>query len=167
MVKVRRPVILSLVVLVVDQLSKFCVFKWLSPLQSVRVIGDFMKITLIQNPGGIFGLQLKIPFIPITIFAICIICMILYRSSTSALSIILGGAIGNLVDRIRFGAVIDFLDFGMGSLRWPVFNIADAAVTIGIGWLLVRELSCKRAKYKIHDNNIKYQKSNIKMTNQK
>jgi signal peptidase II len=59
------------------------------------------------------------------------------RVASAGLALVLGGAVGNVVDRIRFGAVVDFLDFGIGSLRWWVFNVADASVTVGAGLLIL------------------------------
>lgn len=133
----KKIIAISAAVLGVDQLTKFLVSKsFVGP--PVRVIGDFLRITHLQNPYAIFGLQYKIPLIPLTVLAICAILLILYKSKSLALSLILGGAIGNLIDRMRANAVIDWIDIGVGNLRWPVFNIADLAITIGIFWLIMR-----------------------------
>ncbi|MDI6840579.1 MAG: signal peptidase II [bacterium] len=139
----RKAIIVSLSVLGADQLSKLWVSSQFSQSQSVKVIGDFMRITLIQNPHAIFGLQVKLPFIPLVILAVCAVCLFLWRSRATALSFILGGAVGNLIDRIRIKAVIDFIDLGVSKLRWPVFNIADSCITIGILWLIIKGLKAK------------------------
>ncbi|MCK4306715.1 signal peptidase II [candidate division WOR-3 bacterium] len=131
---------ISLIVLVADQLTKFWVWKTNA---NVSVIGDFLRITTTQNPYGIFGLRYKIPILPITGLAICAIFIILYKSKLLPLSLILGGAIGNFIDRIRIGAVIDWIDIGVNNTRWYVFNIADASITIGILWLILKEIKRK------------------------
>ncbi|MCK4353038.1 signal peptidase II [candidate division WOR-3 bacterium] len=144
--KGKKIIIVTLIILGIDQLTKWLVLKHLS-MHSIPVIGNFMRFTLVQNFYGIFGLKFKIPFIPLTILAVCVLYVILCKFKVLALSLILGGALGNLIDRIRFGAVIDFLDFGIGKLRWFTFNVADAAITIGILWLLIASFKKKNKSY--------------------
>jgi len=139
----RKAITVSLITLGVDQLTKLLVYRFLSLRESVPVVGDFVRITFIKNPYGIFGLQFKVPFIPVTILAVCVVFLILYRSGMIPLALILGGAIGNLIDRLRFSAVIDFLDIGVRHFRWPVFNVADTAITVGILWIIIRGLKKK------------------------
>jgi len=120
-------------VIFLDQLSKYLAIKLLQLNTPVSLIKNFLYLTLVHNRGAAFGLfknQLLI-FVLISIFAIVLILFYLKAKKNSllsrlALSMILGGAIGNLIDRLRFGYVIDFLDFRV----WPVFNLADSAITI-------------------------------------
>ena len=130
----------SLIIIFVDQITKFWVFKTHS---NVQIIGDFLRITIVQNHYGLFGLHYRIPFLQITALAICAIFIILYKAKLLSLSLILGGAISNFVDRVRIGAVIDWIDIGVKNIRWPVFNIADASITIGIFWLILKEIKRK------------------------
>lgn len=141
-----KIIILTIAVIVVDQLTKFYILQ--NVLCSIPLIGDFVRITPIQNPYAIFGLQYNMLLIPLSIVAICIILLILYKSKSCVFSLILGGAIGNLIDRIRINAVTDWIDIGIGTLRWPIFNIADSAITIGIVWLIVREVFKRKGSEK-------------------
>ena len=127
-----------------DQLSKGLV-SWRTELgTSIDVLGRFFRLTYIHNPNAAFGIALfgggfHLIF---SLVALVLILFVLYRTplkqrgSRTALSMILGGAIGNLIDRLRMGEVIDFFDFGIGRYRWPVFNVADIAVTVGMFLLL-------------------------------
>lgn len=126
----------ALLIIILDQLTKYLVKSNLSMGQSVPVIKNFFSITLIKNFGIGFGM-LNIPAARwILVFAaIVIIGIILYYYKQIpdkylplvAASLVLGGAIGNIIDRILLGFVVDFLDFTI----WPAFNVADSAVTIG------------------------------------
>ncbi len=124
----RKIIVLIIIVIGADQLTKFYISHYI--LHSVPLIGDFIRITPIQNPNAVFGLRYNIPLIPLTILAICVVAVILYKSKLLVFSLILGGAIGNLIDRIRMGAVTDWIDIGIKNIRWPIFNIADSAITI-------------------------------------
>ncbi len=129
---------ISAVVILADQLTKLWVLKTNA---NFSLIGNFLRITTTENAHGIFGLNYKIPILPITALAICAMFIVLYKSKLPALSLILGGAIGNVIDRLRIGAVIDWIDIGVNNhLRWYVFNIADASITIGICWLIFIEI---------------------------
>ncbi len=138
---------ISFIVLVADQLSKFFIHRSLYFGQSIPIVKNIFHFSLVHNSGIAFGL-----FKNQTIFFIILsIIVIIYILSDSifhlkqytlkkhiALGLILGGALGNLLDRIRLGCVVDFLDFRV----WPVFNIADSSITIGmvlLGWSLLRE----------------------------
>ncbi len=134
-------------VLALDLLSKFLVQQTLHVYQSISVFGDFFRLTYIHNPGAAFGLHLgpysRFIFLTLALIALGVLVM-MYRHTPAqdklrlfAIGAIAGGALGNVVDRIRSAlGVVDFLDFGIGSLRWPVFNLADTAVTIGAMMLL-------------------------------
>jgi signal peptidase II len=132
-------------IIVFDVLTKWVVSHSMHLHQSIPVLGDFGRLTYIRNPGAAFGLfsGSRITFILISVVAIAIILSLLSREhyrgrlSMLALGMILGGAVGNLVDRIRLGEVVDFIDLGFGATRWPVFNVADMGVTIGVCILAV------------------------------
>lgn len=108
--------------------------------QSEPVLGNFFRLTYIHNPGAAFGLNVGSPLLHtvFSIFALGIL-IYLYRSLTEnerllrlALCLVLGGAVGNIIDRLYLGEVVDFFDFGLGDLRWPIFNFADSFVTVGV-----------------------------------
>jgi len=127
---------IAIFILCVDQLTKFLVHKYLLLNQSFPIIKGIFHLTLIHNRGAAFGiLKNQIPlFIFTSVLAVILIYLNLRNDKPKKLSIptlslclILGGALGNLVDRIFLGYVVDFLDFRV----WPVFNLADSAITIG------------------------------------
>jgi signal peptidase II len=131
------------VVLFLDQLTKFLAVRFLQLNTPVALIKNFLYLTLVHNRGAAFGIfknQLLI-FVLISIFAIALIFHHLKNKKNSvlsgiSLSLIAAGAIGNLIDRLRFGFVIDFLDLRV----WPVFNLADSAITIAallLSWELL------------------------------
>jgi signal peptidase II len=127
--------------------TKLLVQQTLHVYESIEVFGDFFRLTYIHNPGAAFGLHLgpysRFLFLALALVALAVL-IVMYRHTPAedrlrlfAIGAIAGGALGNVIDRIRSAAgVVDFLDFGIGSLRWPVFNIADTAVTIGALLLL-------------------------------
>lgn len=131
---------LSFVVVIIDQVSKILTKNYMVLHDSKEVLGDFLRYTFIKNPGMAFGIQIgnKTLFTIFSIIASIVIFIYLLKTRGDkkyvklALSLILGGAIGNLTDRILYGSVVDFIDVGIGTLRWPVFNVADSAVTIGM-----------------------------------
>jgi len=127
-------------ILVLDQVSKAIMASRLLLGRPVPLLGDFVRLTLVHNTGAAFGLfpGSRLPFILISILAIGVVLYLFARAAYHGLmnrillGCILGGALGNLVDRIRWGRVVDFIDVGVGTLRWPVFNVADSAVTLGV-----------------------------------
>jgi len=111
--------------------------EWHQPLE---VLGPFVRFTYTRNSGVAFGLGAGLPF-PYYLFSIAAVAVIVYlfvRQRVTGvvrqigLALIMGGAIGNLVDRVRSGEVVDFIEVGYGRWHWPVFNIADSSVTIGV-----------------------------------
>ncbi|MFC1631590.1 signal peptidase II [Candidatus Omnitrophota bacterium] len=143
-------VCLAIAILSADQLSKFIILKNLQPGQSLPIIKGIFHISLVCNRGFAFGLFSGLDLNYVWIVYICVVILILVnlfykRHSTGQKStqvyftLILSGAVGNLIDRIRFGCVVDFLDFRI----WPVFNIADSAITIGTILLLIQLLKRK------------------------
>lgn len=134
-------------ILVLDLFTKFLVQQTLQELEFIPVFGDFFRLTYIHNPGAAFGLHLgpysRFIFLGLAFIALGVL-IVMYRHTAArdrlrlfAIGAIAGGALGNVIDRLRSAhGVVDFLDFGVGDLRWPVFNIADTAVTIGAVLLL-------------------------------
>jgi signal peptidase II len=147
------------IVVICDQISKLYVDAVMWPHQSITVIENFFNITYIRNPGGAFGLFARAerwivrPLLLGLSAVTMVIILLIYRSTPAdrslirlAFSLILGGAIGNLIDRVRFDEVIDFLDVHWYHYHWPAFNIADAAITIGVVLLCWDLLFGKPAK---------------------
>ena len=142
---VRAFVAIAAVVVVLDQLTKMLVIAKLPLYHTIPVIPGFFNLTHIRNPGGAFGFMAggsqglrNLLFIGVSIVAMGLL-IAFYRSTprthrwlASALAMIFGGAVGNLIDRLRFGEVVDFLDVYVGAYHWPAFNVADSAITIGI-----------------------------------
>ena len=135
-----------------DQLSKFLALHYLSPEASVSVIPHVLDLTLVHNRGVAFGLFSGYAPALFTVITISLVFLFVITNRSHAkaspgisnvdrwaLSLILGGAVGNWIDRLRFAAVIDFIDFRV----WPVFNIADAAITIGVSLYFIRVLMSK------------------------
>ena len=128
----------SIIIVVLDQISKKVVSIYVNYGESISVLGNILRITYIKNPGIAFGIQVgnKFFFTVFAIIASIIILIYLFRLKPEnfwarfALASILGGAIGNLIDRIVYSKVIDFIEIRV--IRWPVFNVADIAVTIGM-----------------------------------
>lgn len=143
----QRPYLfafLALLVIGVDAASKWAVYHSL-PLGGppLRVIGDFVRLTYIHNAGAAFGLfqGSRWFFVGVSILSIVVILALAlggrYRGTAVqiAFGLILGGAIGNLVDRLWLGVVIDFIQIGVGGWYWPIFNVADIGVTVGVALL--------------------------------
>jgi signal peptidase II len=154
----RFHFLISLGVILLDQFTKWLVNRSISLHDSVVLIPGFLKLTNVQNQGAAFGLgadsasQWRAPaLILFSIVAMCIVTMLLWRNSHQitmtglALSLILGGAAGNLWDRMMHGHVVDFLDFYVGSYHWPAFNVADSAIVIGAFVLMGEILFAKSA----------------------
>ncbi len=132
---------IALVVLVVDQATKALVRAELTLDQPVRIVGDFVRLLYIHNQGAAFGLSLgahsSLVFLVLAALASGLV-LFLYltvspeeRLQRVALALILGGALGNIIDRVRWERVVDFIQVGVGGHYWPIFNVADSAVTVG------------------------------------
>jgi len=129
-------------IIVLDVITKYIVEQTMNLYEPIPVIGDFFRLTFIYNRGAAFGLSLggHSRWIFLILTLIVLVVLFLWFRSTPvsdrlrlfAIAAVSGGAIGNLIDRVRHPlGVVDFFDFGFGNLRWPVFNIADIAVTVG------------------------------------
>lgn len=140
--------LVAALVIILDQASKRLVWEMLKYRGSVDVIDGFLRITLSKNQGAIFGIFFgwKRFLAVITLVSIAILVFFAYRMRFAPankrvyLGLILGGAFGNLIDRLASGEVLDFLDMGIGVHRWPTYNIADIAVTIGALMLILGSL---------------------------
>jgi signal peptidase II len=132
------------VVTALDQITKAAISSRLFLHESYAVINGFFNLVYVMNPGAAFGFLAGasasfrfIFFVGITVAAILLIIYYLAKSQSASvayvisLTLIFAGAVGNLIDRIRFGAVVDFLDVYIGTWHWPAFNVADSAITIG------------------------------------
>ena len=145
--------IIAVVVFFLDQLSKwFVTFQVMNPPRIIHIT-PFFNLVMARNRGVSFSLleagsQLQVWMLVIFALAIIIFLFVwLMRTKGPlllwAISFIIGGALGNIVDRARFGAVIDFLDFHAYGWHWPAFNVADAAVCVGVGLILLDTLMGK------------------------
>ena len=142
MIRARWPLLAGVAIgtLVADQLTKAAVQRFLLDERPV-VLGPFLSFTLAHNPGGAFGLLPQATVVLAAASALIALALLLYarfalahsRLLTVGVAMLLGGALGNLTDRVRLGHVIDFIDLH----RWPVFNIADIAVTVGAGLIVL------------------------------
>ncbi len=146
--KVRVLLLAFAVVLPLDQLTKLWVVTRVSPFDPVEVIEGFFHITHSRNPGAALGLFQGTPvvvFVVLTLLAIGLVASFYRRLepddrlSAAALGMIVGGASGNLFDRLFRGEVIDFLQFDLGLFVFPDFNVADSSIVVGIA-LLLRDL---------------------------
>lgn len=138
---------LAATVVVADQVAKGLVTASLQPGQSVQVVGDTVRIVFGQNSGALFGLfqDSALMFGIVSIVVIGLIVVYHARAARSlyltvTLGLLLGGAIGNMLDRLRLGYVVDFVDVGIGGLRFYTFNVADSAISLAILLLLVAAL---------------------------
>ena len=137
-------------VVVLDQLTKWLVTSTMRLHESIPIIPDLFSLTYIRNSGAAFGILagshagFRLVFFGLTsVLALALLGTIYVRLSPAdwigqvSVASIFGGAVGNLIDRIRSGEVIDFLDFSLLGHHWPAFNVADAAITVGVCFLLV------------------------------
>ncbi|MFZ4439265.1 MAG: signal peptidase II [Syntrophales bacterium] len=151
---------ITVTVVLLDQATKAWIISTMRIHESFAVIGGFFNIVHVRNPGAAFGFLASAPplfrylfFIAVTVAAIVLILHYLHASRIeepsliSALALILAGAVGNLIDRIRFGEVVDFLDIFIGNHHWPAFNVADSAITVG-SVILMAVLIQKRKEVK-------------------
>ena len=143
--KYGRLILIAGVIIIGDQITKAIVLAKMALYQSITVIPGFFSLTHIHNPGGAFGFMaqqsatLRIGIFIVASMVAIVLIFLLYRQIprthpwlSAGLALIFGGAIGNLIDRFRFGKVVDFLDFYVGGLHWPAFNVADSAISVGV-----------------------------------
>jgi len=148
-------------IVILDQVSKIWVTRIIASHETVPLISGLLNLVQVRNRGMAFGMLNRAGtdwqsyvLIAATLGAIAIIVFWFARLEEGAhgavigLSLVLGGAIGNLIDRIRLREVIDFLDFHIGHYHWPAFNLADSAITVGTLWLAVHLLFFSQAPTK-------------------
>jgi signal peptidase II len=149
--------LIAILVIVMDRVSKWLVAGNITLHDSISVLPGFFRLTHVQNSGAAFGLfaesssEWKVAILILfSIMALAVVSALLWKNSHSmtttgvGLALILGGAVGNLWDRLLTGHVVDFLDFYLGSYHWPAFNVADSAIVIG-ALLLVAEILFARS----------------------
>lgn len=154
-------VLISVIILALDQWTKYLAITKLKYGETIAVIDGMFNFTLVYNPGAAFGMfgnlpetQRQIVLAVVSVLALCVVFWYLRGEakgdpySQVALMGILGGAIGNIIDRFRFDAVVDFLDFYYQSYHWPAFNIADSAISVGVAVLVLRMFVTERQKTK-------------------
>ena len=146
--RVMKPAVLLLTalgILVVDQVSKALVVANVAVGERVRVVGDLVQIWHAQNSGAAFSLFQggSIVFVVVSVLSLGMVAYF-HRSLRArswwvhlVLGVVLGGTLGNLIDRLRQGYVTDWASVGLGDLRWPTFNVADSSLVVGIGVLVL------------------------------
>jgi signal peptidase II len=137
----RAAFIVGIVVFLLDQATKYIAKQSISPFDAITVT-SFFSLVYVENLGSAFGMFKSMGvyfFIAVALIAAAIVTYLILKDPENRLAfgLILGGAIGNLTDRIVHGAVIDFFDFYVGAYHWPAFNVADIGLTVGITILLI------------------------------
>ena len=146
--RLARVVTIAAVVVILDQITKLIVLQRLVPGVPIVLVDGFLAFTLVMNTGLAFGLLAGIPagwrwlVGLLSLVALVVLLRVALRILPSggwreqaAIGLIFGGAIGNLIDRTRFGAVVDFVDVYVRDWHWPAFNVADSAITVGVAAL--------------------------------
>jgi len=152
--RVARVAAIAGVVVVLDQIVKLIALDRLAPGVPVDVVPGLVALTLVRNPGLAFGLLSGIPagwrwvVGLLSLLALVVLLRVALRvlpkggwREQTAIGLIFGGAVGNLIDRTRFGAVVDFVDVYFRGWHWPAFNVADSAITIGVAMLALAALA--------------------------
>jgi signal peptidase II len=147
----------ALLIVAADQLTKYFITAWIPLHTAYEVIPGFVNLVHVRNPGAAFGILSDSQsvltrwfFVCISIAAVIIIgWLVLTGEDTDSYLLVgyalfVGGALGNLVDRIRFGEVIDFLELYVNSFHWPAFNVADSALCVGTALFFIHVLTAKK-----------------------
>ena len=135
--------------ILLDQITKWAVLKTIPLYGSRPVIEGFFNLVHVRNRGIAFGIMNTPGGSQITIYLLTLVTLVAIfllflwfsrlgaeeRKTTFGLALVIGGALGNLIDRIRMGEVVDFLDVHVGTFHWPAFNVADSAISVGVFWL--------------------------------
>ncbi len=147
---------MAIVVIILDQMTKWWILtSVMTPPQRIPVTG-ILDLVLVYNRGVSFGLLGGAPSwatAALIVFALLLsmaLCIWMWRADSlllgTALGFVVGGALGNVIDRFLHGAVVDFLDFHAAGYHWPAFNVADSAITIGVVILIIDSLKSKPAE---------------------
>jgi len=142
--------LIAVAVILLDQATKAVIIRTLRLGQGIAVVPGFFDIVYVLNPGAAFGFLAGLSdgirnplFILISVAAVILIVVYYtrylrsHRLVSAALGLILGGAVGNLIDRLRYGMVVDFLDVHVFQYHWPAFNVADSAISIGVSLMIL------------------------------
>ena len=151
------------VVLFLDQLTKYIVETRIRLHDVITIIPGFFNLTHVRNRGAAFGVLADLPefwrstfFITVTVVAVAVIIVLIWKAHERllvvAFSLIAGGAVGNVIDRIRYGEVVDFIQWYVKSYYWPSFNVADSVISIGVGLLAIDMLFSKKPGLKESSN---------------
>lgn len=141
--------ITALVVVLADQVTKLAIVARFQRGEEIDVLGHVLRVGHARNSGAVFGIMRGAGnyFAVFSFVAAAIVVVIMYLARKASppvrigLGLVLGGAVGNLIDRLRYGAVVDFIDIGAtDAIRWPSFNVADLAITIGVVMLILASL---------------------------
>jgi signal peptidase II len=148
------------VVLALDQITKAMVLAWLTPGAPLAVLEGVLDLTLVMNPGLAFGLLSTLPrhwrwaVTALSLGALGVLARMALRFVPAggrwgrlAVGLIFGGAVGNLIDRARFGAVVDFIDAHWRGWHWPAFNVADSSISIGVVLLALQLIAGDRPRH--------------------
>jgi signal peptidase II len=154
-----RFILIMVLVAVSDQLTKFWILQQFNLHDSLTVVPGFFNLTLLYNSGAAFGILSGMPllwrqvfFIGISSIALIALIVMQYKLGPRhflyaiSFGLISGGALGNMIDRVRWGAVVDFLDFYIGQYHWPAFNVADSGISVGIFLFLLLQFWEERQK---------------------
>jgi len=136
--------LVALLVVLLDQITKYLARSFIGSFETIKIL-PFLQLVSVRNEGAAFGMFKSFgntAFIVISLVAMLFVCYLLIKSREDrlGLSFILGGAAGNLIDRVVFRNVTDFIDVFAGRFHWPAFNIADSALTVGLAILLMGSL---------------------------
>jgi signal peptidase II len=151
----RRAVLIAVAIALADQLTKLLVLRAIHPEHPVVVVDGFFRLVHWTNTGAAWGLFRDSNLLLAIVSVVTILALFCFRRSFQihltgsqiALGLISGGITGNLIDRLRLGYVVDFLDFCIGDRHWPAFNVADSAICIGVAvYLIVSYLAERRQK---------------------
>jgi len=155
----KRHLLIAIAVVILDRVTKWVIVQTITLEDTINVIPGLFRLTHLENTGAAFSLfaDSTSPFktmllIAFSLGALSVVSFLLWKeraifnTGTLALSLILGGAVGNLWDRLADGKVTDFLDFYVGIHHWPPFNIADSAIVVGALLLLMRMLRTNPAQ---------------------
>lgn len=147
MKKTIHVLLIVFTVIALDQATKYLIVKSLTHYDAIEVF-PFLHIVNIRNTGAAFGMFKNLGSIFFIIISSAAVVFLIYLIVKNAynlfgLSLILGGAVGNLIDRLFYGKVVDFIDFSVGSFHWPSFNVADSSLTVGIIIIFLTSLSKK------------------------
>ena len=140
-----KPLSISGLIVIFDQLTKNVVKARMELGESFDILGTFLKFTFVENKGLAFSIKVSNLgiFTGLSMVASLIVLYYIYKYKDEGamvympLALIFGGAIGNMIDRVLYSKVVDFIDVGISSYRWPVFNISDSSVFIVLVWFLI------------------------------